>query len=302
MVMPIGNEDRPRITAWATFGLIALNLGGFALELAQPPSFAVAYAMTPYEITHDVDIHDPFRHLAEPDDRPNLAEGLIVHQAAGPRPVRLTLISALFLHVDSLHLAGNLLFLFIFGQKVEEALGRARFLIFYLACGLVGGLAQVVATPESLIPTLGASGAIAGVMGASLVRFPRDRIRVLFLNVVVLVPAYAVIGCWIALQVLRSVVATGPEAAALPVAYLAHLAGAATGIGLSLGQVAWGARGGQSEDESELAVGLAEDDAVAMRDPLPERPDLEHQAQRLEGGEPGQAEDQVGLPGVGRDQ
>ena len=187
MVMPLGNEDPPRIVPWATFLLVLLNLVGFGLEVGKPSSFAVAYAVTPYEITHEIDIHHPFRYLVEPgsatsESSPAGANDYLVHQAAGPNPIWLTLFTALFLHADSIHLAGNMLFLFIFGQKIEEAFGRTLFLGFYVGCGVVGTLIQVVVTPESLTPTLGASGAIAGIMGAYLVWFPRDRVRVLLLQ------------------------------------------------------------------------------------------------------------------------
>ena len=109
----------------------------------------------------------------------------------------------MFLHANLIHLLGNMLFLFIFGQRIEEAFGRWLFLGFYLASGLVGTTCQIMAVPDSLTPILGASGAIAGIMGAYLVWFPRDRVRVLVLNFLILIPAYAVIGSWIAVQMLR---------------------------------------------------------------------------------------------------
>ena len=239
MVLPLGNEAKPQIVPWATYLLIALNVAGFGLELARPLSFSIAYAVTPYEISHGVDIAEPFLHQVEPTNepavrRPDETSGSFIHQAPGPRPIWLTLITALFLHADAVHLTGNLLFLFLFGQRIEEAFGRLTYLGFFLACGVVGTLTQVMVAPESLRPNLGASGAIAGVMGAYLVWFPRDRVRVLFINVLYLIPAYGVIGCWIALQVLKGYFLAGMDIQAGNIAYVAHLGGAATGIVVSV--------------------------------------------------------------------
>ena len=234
MVIPLGNEAKPRITPWATYLLIAVNLVCFAVEQVKPLSFLIAHAATPYEITNDVDIFEPFTYQIEPtpDGDSDLGDesGVFVHQARGPSPIRLTLISSLFLHANLIHLGGNILFLFLFGRRIEEAFGRLLYLGFYLGCGVFGTLTEVAATPESLTPIIGASGAIAGVMGAYLVWFPRDRVRVLVFNVLVLVPASGVIGVWIALQLLRGYFLFGAVAQAGQVAYLSHLGGAAMGI------------------------------------------------------------------------
>lgn len=233
MVMPLGNEERPASTSWATYLLIAANLAAFAATATRPESTLIAAAATPYEITHGVDIVGPFRYQPEPTaagGEPTAdAAPIVIDQAPGPRPIGLTVVSAMFLHANLVHLLGNMLFLFIFGRRIEEAFGRPTFLGFYLACGVVGTLAQVAAVPDSLTPILGASGAIAGVMGAYLVWFPRDRVRVLFLNVVALVPASGVIGCWIAVQLVRGRFLTGAVAQEGHVAYLSHLGGAAAG-------------------------------------------------------------------------
>ena len=235
MVMPLGNEEKPQITPWATYLLIALNLLCFGLEQVRPESFLIAFAATPYEITHEVDIADQFRYHVEPTTfdpgvDPESDQQIMIHQARGPSPIWLTLFSAMFLHANLIHLAGNMLFLFIFGLKIEEAFGHVLYLGFYLACGLVGTLAQISVAPESLTPIVGASGAIAGIMGAYLIRFPRDRVRVLFLNFLVLIPAYGVIGVWITIQLFRSHFLSGAIAQAGNVAYLSHLGGAALGM------------------------------------------------------------------------
>ena len=285
MVMPLGNEEKPQIIPWATFLLVLLNLVGFGLELGKPSSFAVAYAVTPYEITHGTDIHRPFRYLVEPGSAANAsstveANGYLVHQAAGPSPIWLTLFTALFLHADSIHLAGNMLFLFIFGQKIEEAFGRALFLAFYVGCGVVGTLIQVAITPESLSPTLGASGAIAGIMGAYLVWFPRDRVRVLFFNLLILIPAYAVIGSWIALQVIKGIFLTGSTAEQSNIAYVAHIGGATAGIVISamlyFGKL-WLDRMKQRRlpNQSSFPRSPLENEAFPSRGALPEMTELQ---------------------------
>ena len=104
----------------------------------------------------------------------------------------------MFLHGSWMHLIGNMLYLWIVGDNVEEVLGSVRYMIVYLACGLVGSLAQIAAGPDSVIPTLGASGAIAGIMGAYVIWFPHNQIRVLLFRFITVLPAVVVIGGWIA--------------------------------------------------------------------------------------------------------
>ncbi|AFY68533.1 Peptidase S54, rhomboid domain protein [Thalassoporum mexicanum PCC 7367] len=143
-----------------------------------------------------------------------------------PTAEAITLVSSQFLHGGVLHLLGNVWFLWIFGNNVEEQLGHIRFLCFYLVCGLVAGLAQAAIGPGSEIPVVGASGAIAGVMGAYVVRFPRAKIVTLIPIVIffttVRIPAIFFLGYWIALQVLLHFMADVGQPG---VAYLAHISG-----------------------------------------------------------------------------
>ena len=118
-----------------------------------------------------------------------------------PVPILLTLVTSLFLHGSPLHLAGNMLFLWIFGDNVEEVLGTVRYLLVYVACGVMGTLVQIAANPDSMVPTLGASGAIAGVMGAYVIWFPHNQVRVLMFRFITVLPAVMVIGFWIILQI-----------------------------------------------------------------------------------------------------
>ncbi|HEV3164902.1 MAG TPA: rhomboid family intramembrane serine protease, partial [Isosphaeraceae bacterium] len=201
MVFPLGDSEKTRIVPVVTYALIALNVAMYLLQLDRGETFTDSLAATPYEISHNYD-------LELPRDEALLrlpAQAEPIAQTRVPFPVRLTVLSAMFLHSDPLHLAMNMLFLWIFGDNVEEVFGSVWYCLFYLACGLVGTMAQVAAAPNSVIPSLGASGAIAGVMGAYVVWFPRNRVRVLVLRFLVEVPALIVIGAWFVFQVWRGV-------------------------------------------------------------------------------------------------
>lgn len=145
-----------------------------------------------------------------------------------------TFLTSMFLHGGLMHLAGNMLFLWIFGDNLEDRMGRARYALSYLAAGFAAGMAQVLADPSSALPMVGASGAIAGVMGGYLLLFPRARVDVLFILIVFWrvfsVPAWAMLGVWFALQ-LFSGVTTPADAAG--VAYWAHAGGFVAGVVLT---------------------------------------------------------------------
>jgi len=140
-------------------------------------------------------------------------------------PPTLTLITAMFLHGGIMHLLGNMLFLWIFGDNVEDSMGHARYLVFYLLCGILAGLAHAVVDPASEIPAIGASGAISGVLGAYLVLHPRARVLVVMLRItMVWLPAWIVLGLWIGFQVLSAAMGGGGG-----VAWWAHIGGFAIG-------------------------------------------------------------------------
>jgi membrane associated rhomboid family serine protease/Zn-finger nucleic acid-binding protein len=143
------------------------------------------------------------------------------------------LFTHMFLHAGIFHLAGNMLFLWVFGDNVEDAFGRPRFLGFYLACGVAAGLAHVLVSPASQLPCVGASGAISGVLAAYLVFYPQAYIRTLIVGFVIEVPAAAYIGIWVAFQVLFAV-SYRALALASGVAWFAHLGGFAAGLLLAL--------------------------------------------------------------------
>ena len=147
-----------------------------------------------------------------------------------PIPVRWTLLTSMFLHGSWIHLLGNMLYLWVFGDNVEEVLGPFRYIIVYLACGLMGSLAQIAANPQSDVPTLGASGAIAGIMGAYVLWFPHNQIRVLLFRFITVLPASIVIGGWIVLQIWMGAGSFHRGGDEGGVAYLAHVGGALTGL------------------------------------------------------------------------
>ncbi len=236
MVLPLGDEAPTRIVPVANYALIALNVLMYLVQLSMGSEFSTALAATPYEITRNEDIDRPFVMPLPRDEDPfNLPvrrdlQERVIPQGPVPFPVWVTLLTAMFLHGSPLHLAGNMLYLWIFGDNVEEVLGSVRYVLIYLLCGLTGSLAQIAAAPDSLIPTLGASGAIAGVMGMYLVWFPYNRVRVLVFRFITEVPAVVVIGLWIGIQVWYGAGSLGHLGEVGGVAYLAHVGGASCGV------------------------------------------------------------------------
>ena len=161
----------------------------------------------------------------------SMIPGNIVHAAPGSI---WTLLSSMFLHANWLHIGFNMLFLWIFGSNVEDAIGRRKFLLFYLACGVVGGFCHIASSPNSMIPTIGASGAIAGLMGAYLVLFPKAEILtivpVLFFGAVMDVPVAVVIGFSAVLEFVNAKWLGGSMMKDGGVAYFAHLGGFLSGV------------------------------------------------------------------------
>jgi membrane associated rhomboid family serine protease len=221
-MFPIADENLPgRGLPWVTIGLIAANVAVFLLLQAATAdnTFTHAWSSVPFEITTGVDLTRAV---------PIVIDGspYLVPQASGPDPIYLTLLSSMFMHGGWLHLGGNMLFLWIFGDNVEHRAGPLLFLVAYLATGLVGSMAQILADPTSPIPSLGASGAISGVLGAYIVLFPRNRVTAFVFRFLVQVPALVAIGMWIALQLVSSL---ADPVGAGGVAYLAHIGGFAAG-------------------------------------------------------------------------
>lgn len=205
-MFPIRDHNPSQQTPWVTYGLVFINVAMFLLTL---PVFSggewlwVRLALYPLAVTHG-----------------ELIWGLLTH---------------MFLHGGIMHLAGNMLFLWIFGDNLEEQLGRLGFLAFYLAAGFVAAGAQVAAEPSSAIPMVGASGAIAGVMGGYLLLFPRARVDIVAIFIVFFkvftLPAWVVLGVWLAIQIFGGYTTPGDGGG---VAYWAHAGGFVAGVLLAL--------------------------------------------------------------------
>jgi len=241
MFIPLGDDNSGRhLTPWLIYLFIATNGVVWWLQLTWGEAFTYGWATVPYEITHGID-------LVRASAMDVGGQQVAIPQYPGPAPIQLTLLSAMFMHGSWMHILGNMLYLWIFGDQIEDLLGRAKFLFFYLACGLGAGFAQIAFQPDSVIPCLGASGAIAGVLGAYLIKYPGNRVRVLMGRMVTPMPAWVVLGLWIVLQIF-SQVAT-PAGQASGVAYMAHIGGFAVGVVLILalgrgGRVAGGRKPG----------------------------------------------------------
>jgi membrane associated rhomboid family serine protease len=203
-MFPIGDDDSARRTfPLVTYILIALNVLFFFVEMAGGDAFIGKWAFV------------PTRFLANP---------------IGELP---TLFTSMFMHAGWLHLGGNMLYLWIFGDNVEDRFGRVKFILFYLVCGLAATFAQLAFSLSSNIPNLGASGAIAGVLGAYLLLFPQGKVRVLQGQQVIQVPALIVIGLWIVLQLFSGIGSITATADTGGVAYMAHIGGFLAGIVLT---------------------------------------------------------------------
>lgn len=224
MFIPLGDDNsRVRTTPFIVWALVALNAYVWILELLKGDSFVASYAAVPFELSTGRDLSKPAM--------VSVAGKLIsIPQAPGPEPIYLTLITSMFLHGSWMHIIGNMVYLLIFGDQIEARLGHIRFLLFYLLAGVVASLAQVWVEPNSVLPCVGASGAIAGVLGAYLVLHPQNSVRVLLYNSVVPMPAVIVLGLWGIMQVIGHMGAPGQHGG---VAYMAHIGGFAVGIVVS---------------------------------------------------------------------
>jgi membrane associated rhomboid family serine protease len=240
MVFPIGDDNSDRVTfPFVTIALIVANVFVFAvLQQGFRPAgidenFTMAYVQVPAEIIsgRDIETEPQMRVVNTPQGPVEVADpGL----RKTPIPVWLTLLTAIFMHGSVMHLLGNMWFLWIFGDNVEDDMGHGRYLLFYLATGVIASLAFVAfnATGEAaLTPCLGASGAISGVLGAYLVLHPQRRVSVLLLRMMVDVPGYVAVGIWFAFQVISGLFDSSGGGGG--VAYSAHVAGFLAGLALA---------------------------------------------------------------------
>jgi len=203
-MFPIGddNSDRHRLP-FVTYLFIAANVGIFLLELQRGEAFIREWAFIPAEF------------------------------AANPAGEFQTIFSSMFMHAGWLHLIGNMVYLWIFGDNIEDRFGHLRFALFYILCGVVAIFAQMAMMPNSAIPNVGASGAIAGVLGAYLLMFPSGRVRFLTNFGIVAMPAILAIGLWFGLQFMGLFSTSGDVADKGGVAYMAHIGGFVAGFVLA---------------------------------------------------------------------
>jgi membrane associated rhomboid family serine protease len=213
-MFPIGDDDVPGGgSRLVTLALVVANVLAFFFELgrgseAALQSFIQAWGVVPREYSAHTD--------------------LVPHI---PLPFWSTLLTSMFLHGGWMHLGGNMLYLWIFGDNLEKVMGHLRFLIFYLVCGVAAGLAHVLFNARSNVPTVGASGAISGILGGYMMMFPRNRVRVLTRGGVAAVPAFVMLGLWILIQLVSGfgAVATTEETGG-GVAFMAHVGGFVAGL------------------------------------------------------------------------
>jgi len=210
-MFPIGDENRGiRSRPYVNYAIIAINIVVFLyqLTLTQPDleRFIRDWGAVPAEISHGNNL--------------------------------ITLITSMFMHGGWLHIAGNMLFLWVFGDNIEDTMGHVKYLIFYVICGLAAGGLQIAINPDSVSPLIGASGAISGVLAAYLVLFPHGKIRTILMlgiPIMVLVPAWGMIGYWIAIQFINGILSLGVQTKDTSgVAYFAHIGGFAAGAALVL--------------------------------------------------------------------
>jgi len=209
-MIPLKDDNPTRTTPYVTVGLIAVNILVFLYMLLLPSDegkrFLLQYSVIP--------------------DR--LFGGDVFLPPGG----YYTLFTSMFLHGGFLHIGGNMLFLWVFGDNIEDVLGHAKYLVFYLACGVAAAFAHGLSNPGSTLPMLGASGAVSGVLGAYMLLFPRARVWTFFFFLffwqVVPVPAIFIIGLWIVIQVINGMVTAGHASGG--VAWLAHVGGFLAGV------------------------------------------------------------------------
>lgn len=234
MLLPIGDDNRDRqVTPVVNYLLILFNVFVFIYwqRWGSDTSFTFAYATVPGEILTGNDFVTDDRVLTDPYTQEQFPlPGL----QPTPVPAFFTLVTSMFLHGGVAHLLGNMLYLGIFGDNIENALGHFRYLMFYLVCGILAGLTHVFSTfilgQNLLIPSLGASGAISGVLGAYMLLFATRGVHLwIFFFFVITVPAFIVVGIWFIFQVLNGLGALGGEEAG-GVAYAAHIGGFIFGL------------------------------------------------------------------------
>ena len=230
MIFPIGDDNSDRtITPVVNYLFIALNILVFVLlqGLGGNDEFTYAFSTVPAEIATGQDVVTPTRTLTDPRYGAYQLTGL----QTTPIPVYLTMLTSMFMHGGIAHLFGNMVFLWVFGDNLENLLGHIRYAAFYLICGILASLAHVFMNTDganALVPSLGASGAIAGVLGGYILLFPRRNVRVIAFYSLLTVPAMLAVGIWFVMQVIGGFGTTREGGGG--VAYAAHIGGFIAGL------------------------------------------------------------------------
>ena len=225
-MFPIGDDNSDRIrTPFVNYIFVGINILVFLLlqQIGSNEQFTYAFSLVPQEVTSGIDITGL---QVVRDSMGNTGE--IPHYAT-PLPVYFNFLSSMFMHGDIMHIFGNMMFLFIFGDNLENLLGHVRYALFYLVCGFAAALAQIVMDTDSVIPMLGASGAISGVLGGYILLFPQRRVRAIIFNFLTTVPAFVALGIWIAYQLITGYLTPAGTGG---VAYAAHIGGFFAGLAL----------------------------------------------------------------------
>jgi len=235
MVFPLYDDNTDRhTTPFVNYAIIALNIFVFVVlqRLGTDTAFTYSFSTVPQEIVTGTDITTSARVVEYMGQRvliPGLGE-------TWPS-VYVTLFTSMFMHGGIAHIAGNMLFLWIFGDNIEDRLGHVKYLIFYLVCGLIASLAHVFATAalagqaeNMLVPSLGASGAISGVLGGYILLHPKRRVTVILFRFLTQVPAYVAIGLWFVFQLISGLGMLGEGSQTGGVAYAAHIGGFVAGL------------------------------------------------------------------------
>ena len=234
LIIPIGDDNSDRtITPYMNYLIILVNIVVFVVfqQLGANDNFTYAYSTVPQEILTGKDIVTPDQVITDPSTGDTFNQpGL----RPTPFSVYLTLIVSMFMHGSIAHIAGNMLFLWIFGDNIENTLGHLRYLIFYLVCGVLASLTFVYSTVmfggDPMVPSLGASGAISGVMGAYLLLFPGRRVTVFLFRFLTQVPAIVAVGVWFVFQLISQLGVLGDPTSGGGVAYAAHIGGFIAGL------------------------------------------------------------------------
>ncbi|GAB4113610.1 MAG: rhomboid family intramembrane serine protease [Candidatus Caldatribacteriota bacterium] len=213
-MFPLWDDQPTRRFPFITITIIIMNVLVFIYQVSLGEGFnqfIYSMGLIPFEISHFIDLYPP-----------------------GPSPIYLTIFYSMFMHGSLIHLIGNMLFLWIFGNNIEDFFGRIPFILFYLLCGVAAAFTQILFNPNSTIPMVGASGAIAGVLGGYLILYPRARVTTViifgFFIRLVRIPALIFLGLWIIYQFLYGISSLSVSSAEGGVAWFAHIGGYIAGL------------------------------------------------------------------------